>query len=164
MNKQQLITTVTAKLKLIRTEKNYTQDRMAEVIGMSKKTLIQIEKGRAEANWSHVIAICALFQESEILEATLGDSPLNVVATVAHERLNTPKKTLGGKVWWTEVESIESYRIQQNLLSQHYRILDEKDCHLFSSFYYEDAKIRLLELTEPNAYILSNLPTVKSNV
>ncbi|RCK09687.1 hypothetical protein DT075_36260 [Bacillus licheniformis] len=54
---------------------------MANVLGMSKKTLVQIEKGRSAAGWAHVVAVCALFRNSEVLQAVLGDEPLEVVET-----------------------------------------------------------------------------------
>ncbi len=37
MNREQLITLVTEKLKLIRTEKALTQDQMSDLLGLSKK-------------------------------------------------------------------------------------------------------------------------------
>ncbi|PFB11956.1 helix-turn-helix domain-containing protein, partial [Bacillus cereus] len=42
MNKELIIELISMKIKLIRTEKGYTQDKMAEVLGISKKTLVQI--------------------------------------------------------------------------------------------------------------------------
>ncbi len=49
MNREEIIMLVSDKLRLIRTEAGYTQDKMAEIIGVSKKTLVQIEKGRVLA-------------------------------------------------------------------------------------------------------------------
>lgn len=37
MNREQLITLVSEKLKLIRTEKAFTQDQMSDLLGLSKK-------------------------------------------------------------------------------------------------------------------------------
>jgi len=37
MNREQLITLISEKLKLIRTEKNLTQDQMSDLLGLSKK-------------------------------------------------------------------------------------------------------------------------------
>ena len=38
MNREQLITLVSEKLKLIRTEKSFTQDQMSDLLGLSKNT------------------------------------------------------------------------------------------------------------------------------
>ncbi|OEH86985.1 transcriptional regulator [Desulfuribacillus stibiiarsenatis] len=149
MNKEQVIHLLSNKIKLIRTEKGYTQDKMAEILGMSKKTLVQVEKGRADAGWSHVVTLVTLFRNSHILESVLGDSPIEVIETIAHEEMVTPKeKTLGGRVWWKEIESNGEFRLQQNIISQHYRILDRNDFRWYSSFDKDDAYICLNELAE----------------
>jgi len=139
MDKQQINELISGKVKLIRTEKGYTQDKMAEVLGISKKTLVQIEKGRTLAGWTTTVAVCALFRESEILQSSLGGDPVEMVETIAHNSISTPKdKTLGGRVWWREIESQNGFRLQQNIISGHYRVLDTEDYRLFSSFDKEE--------------------------
>jgi Predicted transcriptional regulators len=44
MGKKQFVKLMDEKLKLIRTEYGLTQDKMALILGISKKTLIEIEK------------------------------------------------------------------------------------------------------------------------
>ena len=41
---------------------------------------------------------------------------------------------MGGKVWWREISRTGEYLIQQNLISQHYRLLNGQDQKLISSF------------------------------
>ncbi|MGG8364471.1 helix-turn-helix transcriptional regulator [Bacillus cereus] len=140
MNKELIIELISTKAKLIRTEKGYTQDKMAEVLGISKKTLVQIEKGRTNAGWTNTVAICALFRDSEVLQSSLGDDPLVVIETMAHNSISKFKeKTLGGKVWWKQIQEKGNFRLQQNLISQHYRILDKYDYRWFNSFDLEEA-------------------------
>ncbi|WP_044748387.1 helix-turn-helix transcriptional regulator [Bacillus alveayuensis] len=149
MDKDQLIYLLSNKMKLIRIEKGYTQDKMAEVLGISKKTLVQIEKGRTFASWTQIVALCALFRDSEIIESVLGDRPLEILETIAHEEIDVPKnKTLGGRVWWTEIKKIGAFRLQQNVISKHYRILDEQNYRWYSSFDKEEAMKRLEELAD----------------
>jgi DNA-binding XRE family transcriptional regulator len=134
MDKDYAIIIVSDKLKLIRTETNYTQDKMSEILGISKKTLVQIEKGRILCGWSTCIAVCALFRESSILINAFGGDPLDAIELLAHNSIIAPKeKTLGGHVWWRNIEKNEKYRLQQNILSLHYRILDKNDFRLISS-------------------------------
>jgi DNA-binding XRE family transcriptional regulator len=148
MNKENIIELISTKIKLIRTEKGYTQDKMAEILGISKKTLVQIEKGRSNAGWTNTIAICALFRDSEVLQSILGDDPLVVIEILAYNRIYKSKgKTLGGKVWWKQIEEKGNFRLQQNLISQHYRILDENDYRWFSSFEKEEALDQLDKLS-----------------
>ncbi|WP_078544248.1 helix-turn-helix transcriptional regulator [Litchfieldia alkalitelluris] len=148
MERELIIELVSSKIKLIRTEKGYTQDKMADILGISKKTLVQIEKGRIEAGWTIIVALCALFRDSEILKGTLGDDPIEVIETIAHDGIDIPKeRTLGGKVWWKEIKKVGNFKLQQNVISSHFRILDEEDYRWFSSFNQEEAEKRLLELS-----------------
>ncbi|MCP3741651.1 helix-turn-helix transcriptional regulator [Rossellomorea sp. BNER] len=147
MTKEEIILLISEKLRLIRTEANYTQDRMATVIGISKKTLVQIEKGRVIANWTTVIAVCALFHESDTVSNALGGDPLEVIETIAHDGIDYRKeKTLGGKVWWRELNQKKGYIIQRNLISQHFRILDEDYYRIYSTFDETEALARFEEL------------------
>ncbi len=132
---REIITQITSdSLKLIRTENDYTQDKMAEILGISKKTLVQIEKGRTLANWTTTIAICALFHNSPTLQNQIGGDPMEVIELTAHDVIITPKeKTMGGYIWWKNIEEFKNYRLQQNHLSKHYRILDDENYRLIST-------------------------------
>lgn len=147
MTREEIIYKVSEKLRLIRTEAGYTQDKMAEIIGVSKKTLVQIEKGRVEAGWSTVVAVCALFRETETVRFLFGNEPLEVLETIAREGIDYRKeKTMGGKIWWREVEKKNGIILQQNLISQHFRIIDEDHFRIYSSFDEASSKERFGEL------------------
>ncbi|SFF62383.1 DNA-binding transcriptional regulator, XRE-family HTH domain [Halobacillus alkaliphilus] len=147
MNKEQLRKVVSEKIKLIRVEYGYTQTKMAEVLGLSKKTLVQIEKGRTIAGWTTVVAVCALFQDSEVLKGVLGDAPIEIAETIAHHQVVRPiGKTMGGKVWWTTLKEKEDFLLQQNMISKHYRIIDNQFDRWFSTFEEEEAYRRFGEL------------------
>ncbi|WP_186577840.1 helix-turn-helix domain-containing protein [Aquibacillus kalidii] len=150
MNQQTVTESVSAKLKLIRVEKGYTQDRMSSVLGISKKTLVQIEKGRVMANWTTVVAICALFRNSEVIHNILGGDGLEAIETIAHNYIEeAPKdKTMGGKVWWKQIKFNNGYTLQQNVISQHYRIIDEENNRMYSCLEREEAELKLLEIAE----------------
>ena len=45
---------------------------MAAVLGISKKTLVEIEKGRSSLGWTGAAAFAAIFRESGILQAQFG--------------------------------------------------------------------------------------------
>ena len=148
MNQQQLIELISLKLRVVRLEKEYSQQKMADVLGLSKKTLIQIEKGRAAASWTAVIAVCALFRDSDVLQAVVGGDPLEVLEAIAHNGIDRRMdQSMGGKVWWRELETKGRFRLQQNLISQHFRILDEEHYRWYSSFDEDEAWHRLDELS-----------------
>lgn len=139
LNKEDLIRSVSEKIKLVRVEAGYSQEEMAAVLGISKKTLVQIEKERVEANWTLVVAVISLFQNSDIVRNLLGNEPLEIVELIAHKELYTPKeKTLGGKVWWTNLKEDKGYILQQNILSRHFRILDCNGYRWYSTLEEED--------------------------
>ncbi len=84
MNQSTIIEKLSAKIKLIRVESNYTQEKMAAVLGISKKSLVQIEKRRNNANWTTIVALCALFRHSEIIRITIGNDVLKTLETAVH--------------------------------------------------------------------------------
>ncbi|AJD92600.1 cro/Cl family transcriptional regulator [Jeotgalibacillus malaysiensis] len=147
MDKDEVIHIIAEKLKLIRTESGYSQDKMAELLGISKKTLVQIEKDRTLPGWNTVVAVTALFHQSEVLQNSLGDEPLEVIRLVTFDHAEEPyNRTLGGKVWWKEIRTAGPYVLQQNLISKHYRILDHKRFRWISTFDEGEAVKRLEEL------------------
>ena len=147
MQKEEIIQILSKKIKLVRTESDYSQELMAEILGISKKTLVQIEKGRIQASWTVIVALCSLFRESEIIQNTLGGDPLDILQVVAHQSYDTPKeRTLGGKIWWTDVEHLGYFRLQKNVVSGHYRILDDDNRRWYSSFDEMEVKNKLMEL------------------
>ncbi|MFD9628267.1 helix-turn-helix transcriptional regulator [Peribacillus muralis] len=149
MEKEEFIYLISEKMKLVRVEQSFSQDKMSEILGISKKTLVQIEKRRIDANWTTVVAFCALFNHSQLLIASIGDDPVDFVQLIASNNGAMPKeKTMGGKIWWKEIECSGDFRLQQNLISNHYRILDQYDYRWHSSFNKEKGLIRLLELQE----------------
>ncbi|PKM89523.1 MAG: transcriptional regulator [Firmicutes bacterium HGW-Firmicutes-12] len=148
MTKNDFIKKVDEKLKLIRIESDYTQDKMAEILGISKKTMVQIEKGRSTLGWSGAVVLCTIFRNSEVLELTFGGHPQDIILTLAFTDYEGKEKTLGGKRWWSNIKEIDKFRVQQNIISGHYRILDDQDRRISSSFDYEYIKKRLQELSE----------------
>lgn len=122
---------------------------MSEILGISKKTLVQIEKGRNTASWTTIVAVCALFNHSRVLLSVLGDDPVEFVKLVGLRSGGNQKiKTFGGKVWWKEVKIVGTFKIQQNLISHHYRIIDEENYRYIYTFDLAIAEKRLQELNE----------------
>ncbi|MBQ2846019.1 MAG: helix-turn-helix domain-containing protein, partial [Firmicutes bacterium] len=52
MTREEFIKQIDGQVKLVRTEYGFTQDVMARVVGISKKTLVEIEKGRSSLGWT----------------------------------------------------------------------------------------------------------------
>lgn len=135
MRKADLIEIVSERLRLIRNEFHLSQEKMSEAIGVSKKTLVQIEKERVLASWSTVISVCAVFRKSEVLQMSLGDDPLHLIDAINFEEMIMPKKlTGGGKMFWKTVHQKGKFKVQKNILSNHYRLIDGNQFRWISSF------------------------------
>lgn len=147
MTRETFVAELDRQVKLVRTEYGFTQDVMAKVLGISKKTLVEIEKGRSSLGWTGAVALCTIFSGSQVLSGLLGGEAGDMIRALAFRDLKPAyPKTMGGKVWWRFVETRGSYTIQQNLISQHYRALDQEDGRICSSFDLEEVRRRLAEL------------------
>ena len=147
MTRKTFIEEMDIHLKLVRTEYGYTQEMMAQVLGLSKKTLVEIEKGRSSLGWMGAVAFAMLFSESRILSSLLGGEASDMVKAIAFEG----KKpfffpTMGGKIWWRTIEEEERWIIQQNIISQHYRALDRHNRRISFSLNLEELRKRVREL------------------
>ncbi|MCU7557315.1 helix-turn-helix transcriptional regulator [Macrococcus capreoli] len=124
MDKQQFTDLLQTKFKMVRIEAGYTQDTMAQTIGLSKKTLVQIEKERVLPNWTTCVSLCALFRDSEVLQNTLGGDPLEVIQVISRGACAYPDADNKNELWWTTIESDRDIVLQQNKISNLYRVLD----------------------------------------
>ena len=146
MKKDEFIAEMNHQVKLVRTEYGLTQDAMAKALGLSKKTLVEIEKGRSTLGWMGAVAFSSIFSASQVLSGALGGEAEDMILALAFEDLKpTYPKTMGGKVWWRTVENLGTFRIQQNIISQHYRALDDQDGRVCSSFELETVRQKVQE-------------------
>lgn len=147
MTRDYFVSEMNRHVKLVRTEYGFTQDVMAKVLGISKKTLVEIEKGRSSIGWTGAVALCSIFSDSQVLSGLLGGEAGDMIRALAFQNLKPVyPKTMGGKVWWRFVETVGPYTIQQNLISQHYRALDREDGRVCSSFDLEQIRSYLNNL------------------
>lgn len=149
MERAEFISIMNSKIKLIRTEFDLTQEKMADAVGISKKTLVEIEKGRNSLSWSAAVAAAVIFADSSILADAFGGETSDLVKVIALNGLDAklPDKTMGGRIWWQDIKESKGYRIQQNIISRHYRILDAEDRRFFSTFDQKEVDEKLKELT-----------------
>lgn len=135
MEKETFVNVMDSKLKLIRIEFGLTQDKMAGILGISKKTLVEIEKNRKSLGWTSSVALASIFSDSTILRDALGGDMSDVIIAVAFKDIDVDyPQTWGGKIWWDTISEKKGFKIQQNILSQHYRLLDKGDRRIFSGF------------------------------
>ena len=124
------------KLRLVRAEADLTQEHMAHAVGISKKTLVDIEKGRRSLGWSGAVTLCAVFTSSSVLADTFGGSPVEMVPTLARTGESSPEASSGP--WWETVATNDNFIIEQNTISQHYRLLTQDRRKVGASFDIDD--------------------------
>jgi len=147
MTRETFVSEMNRHVKLVRIEYGFTQDVMAKILGISKKTLVEIEKGRSSLGWTGAVTLCTIFSGSQVLSGLLGGEAGDMIRALAFQDLKPVyPKTMGGKVWWRFVETVGPYTIQQNLISQHYRALDREDGRVCSSFDLEQIRRCLADL------------------
>lgn len=146
MTREEFIPLMDQRVKLVRTEFGLTQDKMALALGISKKTLVEIEKRRRSLGWTGAVACGTIFGSSSILQNDFGGELTDLLRSLALDNLAPSyPKTMGGKVWWTDLECRDGWRIQRNLISGHYRLLAPNNGRVVSSFHCETVRQKLEE-------------------
>ena len=146
MDKLCFIQKMNQRLKLIRTEQGYSQEKMADILSISKKTLVEIEKGRSSLSFGNAVAAAVIFEDSEVVGIILGGDVAESIKSLALTHYENLPQTMGGKVWWQELEQACGYILQQNMISQHYRILTKDNRRVCSSFNKEYIENKFAEL------------------
>jgi DNA-binding XRE family transcriptional regulator len=134
MDKNSFSSLLSQKLKLVRVEYGFSQDKMAEILSISKKTLVDVEKGRITLNWNAAVTLAVSFEDSEVIAMVLGGDSVESIKSLAFANNPLYPKTMGGKVWWRDIRNEGGVRVQQNIVSQHYRLLTAADQRICSSF------------------------------
>lgn len=146
MERKSFIEICNSKLKLIRTEFSFSQEKMASALGISKKTLVEIEKGRSSLGWTGSVALTSIFSDSEIINSAFGGNPADIIRELAFDGSEVIyQKTTNSKLWWQTIKQNRNYLIQQNIISLHYRLITSDGKRIASSFDIND----LLELFSP---------------
>ena len=133
MDRQSFTDLIQTKFKMVRIEAGYTQDTMAQTIGLSKKTLVQIEKERVLPNWTTCVSICALFRDSDVLNSTFGCDPLEMVQTIS-------RNSTTSDIYWNTVDSRNGFILQSNKVSDIYRVLNQETRPIFGTSKLREAE------------------------
>ncbi|MCL1923407.1 MAG: helix-turn-helix domain-containing protein [Propionibacteriaceae bacterium] len=131
------IATCDAKLRLVRTEADLTQQAMADALGMSKKTLVDIEKGRRSLGFSGAVTMCAVFPDSQIISDSFGGSPAHMIPALGLAS-PVPTPTVSTNPWWDVIADNGQFIIEQNTISQHYRLLTHERIKVAAAFDLDD--------------------------
>lgn len=140
MNKMKFCKMVQDIVEELRKNENMTLEEMALTIGLSKKTLIQIEKNRSLLKWPEAVTTVSIFNETDLVKSIFGDEILDIIQAIAIQKpAKRQLKTLGGESWWKTVISKEGFRLQQHKISRHIRILDQENYRVYFTYSKSDA-------------------------
>lgn len=141
MDRDEFIALCNSKVKLVRTEFSFSQEKMALMLGISKKTLVEIEKGRSSLGWSGSVVLCSVFNDSQILNDAFTQNPIDIFRNIAFENSEPNYRQANTyRIWWQTILRNDEYLIEQNIVSQHYRLLTKDNKIVASSFNIEDLK------------------------
>jgi|SRR5699024_2023387 len=133
MDREAFTKVIQSKFKIIRTEAGYTQDSMSQTVGLSKKTLVQIEKERIIPNWTTCVSICALFRDSDTLTSTFGGDPLELAQVLSRGNAFYPDY-LKESLYWETVEEKDGWTLQRNKMNDLHRVLNPENRPVHASY------------------------------
>ena len=110
------------------------------VYDMKCATIVEV-MGR-NAGWlAGAAALAEIFSDSSVLQNALGGEMSDLVKALAFDDTTVNfRQTHGGKVWWKQIEETDKWKIQQNYISQHYRLLTAGNRCVYSSFHLEKVR------------------------
>lgn len=147
MDKQAFTETLQAKFKMVRTEAGYTQDSMSHTIGLSKKTLVQIEKERILPNWTTCISLCALFRNSEVLTNTFSGDSLELAQVISRGHGVYPNYE-SESVYWEDIDSKNGFKLQFNKVNKVYRVINDENLPVHASYIEREIRTYFNKQTE----------------
>ncbi|WP_342387309.1 XRE family transcriptional regulator XdrA [Salinicoccus bachuensis] len=147
MDKQTFTEMLQSKFKMVRTEAGYTQDSMSQTIGLSKKTLVQIEKERILPNWTTCISLCALFRDSEVLTNSFGGDPLELAQVISRGHCVYPNYD-GEAVYWEDLDRKNGFRLQYNKSNRIYRVLNAMNRPVHASYIEREIRTFFMRQTD----------------
>ncbi len=132
MTREAFILLCDRKEKLVRNELGLSQEKMSALLGLSKKTLVEIEKWRSSLGWQGAVTLCTLFQNTREIALTFGtDIPALLRAMSEGAAYLQPVQS--PYAVWNPILQLGSRTIEQDSASQLYR-LREGEQLLASSF------------------------------
>ncbi|MDR0287264.1 MAG: helix-turn-helix domain-containing protein [Clostridiales bacterium] len=95
MTRAEFTEVISKKLKLIRIEQGYSQEKMSSILSISNKTLVEIEKGRSNLGFCSAVAVAVIFEDSDIIGMILGGDVKDSIKSLAFEHYENFPKTMG---------------------------------------------------------------------
>lgn len=141
MTREQFIALCDRKEKLVRTELGLSQEKMSVLLGLSKKTLVEIEKWRSSLGWQGAVTLCTLFQNTREITLAFGtDVPALLRALSDDAAYLQPVDSPYSR--WVHILELGGMIIEQNSASQLYRLRQGNET-LASAFELSELRKRM---------------------
>ncbi len=121
MTREAFIALCDRKEKLVRNELGYSQEKMSVLLGLSKKTLVEIEKWRSSLGWQGAVTLCTLFQNTREITLTFGSDVPALLRSMTEDAAYLPPVESPYSAWVPILE-LGEHTIEQNSASQLYRL------------------------------------------
>lgn len=121
MTRESFIALCDRKEKLVRNELGYSQEKMSTLLGLSKKTLVEIEKWRSSLGWQGAVTLCTLFQNTREITLTFGSDVPALLRALTEDAAYLPPVESPYSTW-VPILAIGEKTIEQNSASQLYRL------------------------------------------
>ncbi len=132
----------------LRKEVSLPQEQMADSIGVSKKTYIQLEKKRTKLKWAETVTLCILFKDTDTIYNCFGDNIADIIQAISMEKIPRRQlQTLGGSTWWDNLVEEKGFTLQRHKISNHYRILDYDNYRVYFTMIKEKAMVEFKRYT-----------------
>lgn len=141
MTRESFIALCDRKEKLVRNELGYSQEKMSALLGLSKKTLVEIEKWRSSLGWQGAVTLCTLFQNTTAITLTFG-SDIPALLRALSEDAAYLQPVESPYAAWVPILELDGKIIEQNAASQLYRLRAEGET-LAASFELAELRKRM---------------------
>ncbi|MBQ8895078.1 MAG: transcriptional regulator [Clostridia bacterium] len=121
MKREQFIALCDRKEKLVRNELGYSQEKMCALLGVSKKTLVEIEKWRSSLGWQGAVTLCTLFQNTREITLAFGTDIPALLRALTEDAAYLPPVD-SPHAQWVSILELNGQSIEQNSASQLYRL------------------------------------------
>lgn len=124
LEKEEFISKATSIIKEVRLSMSLSQNVMSELIGISKKTYVQIEMHRRRLSWPEAVSFCSCFKNNKIVLGIFKEDPTSIAENLTKDEIDSFEKNCPKSYWWIEVSHGKEFFIHQNIITGQYKIVD----------------------------------------
>lgn len=109
IRRDELIKKVSDELVNIRKESKLTQDELGNILGISKNTIVSVEKNGKTLSWAVVMSVVMLFNQANPIKSIIGEtSPLEIISQCAFLDNDSSKNNM---LYTTSIASLAAQAI-----------------------------------------------------